>query len=347
MTSGWRIGTIFGIPLLLNPTWFYSLGLFAFFFSSDWEQADLEPGWAWLAGFVMALLLFTSVLLHELGHSVVAQSQGIEVSAITLFPFGGIASISQESKTPSEAFRVAIAGPAVSFALFLLLLLLSFGLPEASPVKTMLSYLAGINLVLALFNMLPGLPLDGGQVLKAVIWKVTGSRIKGVRFAAQTGELLGWAAIGVGMAGFLSTLRFSFLWLVLLGWFGIRRAIAYRRQTTLQKAMLQLQVADAMRTDFQADETNRIQPLLEHPTVTEFASLAEAIDQLEAQQRDRLFVLSSVGAVIGVIDRADIVQALGTQLNLSVPETVLQQIKADGQFPANLQLQSVARDALK
>lgn len=361
MTSGWHIGSILGIPLRLNPTWFYSLLLFAFFFSTDWQQAGWEIGWAWLAGLIMALLLFASVLLHELGHSLVAQSQGIKVNAITLFPFGGIASIAQESQTPGQAFWVAIAGPAVSFTLFVLLLLLSFVLPEMLPLKIMLSHLAVINLVLALFNMIPGLPLDGGQVLKAAIWKMTGSRIQGVRWASQIGQVLSWAAIIIGLVGFLtplwtallvgitgflSPLRFSFLWLVLLGWFGIRRANAYRRVTRLQEAMLQLKAADAMQSDFCGAKA-WVKPLNEQPIVTESTSLAEVIEQLETQQQQHLLVSSSVGEVTGVIDRADVVQALAKKLNLLVPESVVEQIKQEGQFPLNLQLHSTAKDALK
>lgn len=394
MTSGWRIGSIFGIPFLLNPTWFYSLAMFTLFFGAG---LGLDGIWTWVTGLGMALLLFASVLLHELGHSLVAQSQGIQVNSITLFPFGGIASIEQESKTPIEAFWVAIAGPAVSFGLFVLLVLGSLSLPEALPLRTMLVDLANINFVLALFNMMPGLPLDGGQVLKAAIWQFTGSRVKGVRYAAQAGQILGGLAILLGVAGFLVTLRFSFLWLVLLGAFGIRRARGYRRMIVLQEAMLQLRVAECMNREFEvvdADQTleqfaagylskaseiyyaeangryvglvaveqlrgverslwssqrldSLVQPWDDLPTLQESASLAEAIQQLEAHQLTRLPVLSDAGAVMGVVDRALIVRALGQKLNLQVPEAVIQQIQAEGQFPASLQLQSVARDALK
>jgi Zn-dependent protease len=394
MTSGWRIGSIFGIPFLLNPAWFYSLAMFTLFFGAG---LGLDGIWTWVTGFSMALLLFASVLLHELGHSLVAQSQGIQVNSITLFPFGGIASIEQESKTPIEAFWVAIAGPAVSFALFLLLVLGSLGLPESLPLRTMLVDLANINFVLALFNMMPGLPLDGGQVLKAAIWKFTGSRIKGVRYAAEAGRLLGWLAIVLGIAGFLVTLRFSFLWLVLLGAFGVRRASGYRRMIVLQEAMLQLQVGAIMDREFAVVDVNqtleqfaaaylsqatevyygeadgryvglvaveqlrsierslwssqRLASLVQSwdnlPTLAESNSLAEAIQQLEVHQMPRLPVLSAAGAVTGVVDRVMIVRALGQKLNLQVPEAILQQIQAEGQFPPSLQLQSVARDALK
>lgn len=248
--SSWRIGSICGIPLFLSPLWFGSLALFAFLFSTiDWE-ADAD--WSWIAGSSLALLLFGSVLLHELGHSLVAQSQGIVVNSITLFPLGGIASIAQESKTPQQAFWVAIAGPTVSFVLFLVLFLVSWFLPESLP-KSVLSYLAWINLVLALFNLLPGLPLDGGQVLKAAIWQITGSRMQAVRWSARFGEILGWTAIAVGIAGFIGfVLQFNFLWLVVLGWFGVRRARSYRQATLLQETLLALQITDAMQHQFQS-----------------------------------------------------------------------------------------------
>ncbi len=131
MQTGWRIGSLFGIPLFLDPLWFLILALATLNFG----VAYLEWGnvLAWSAGSVMALLLFGSVLLHELGHSLVARSQGIKVNSITLFLFGGIAAIEEESKTPGEAFQVAIAGPAVSIGLFILLRLLASVLPEASP----------------------------------------------------------------------------------------------------------------------------------------------------------------------------------------------------------------------
>ncbi len=393
MASSWRIGSICGIPLLLNPTWFGSLALFAFLFSAiDWQP---ESNWSWLAGLVMALLLFASVLLHELGHSLAAQSQGIRVNSIMLFPLGGIASIAQESETPGQSFRVAIAGPAVSFALFMLLFVASWLLPE-SLLKSVLSYLAWINLVLALFNMLPGLPLDGGQVLKAAIWKITGNRMQGVRWAAQIGELLGWSAILLGILGFFAFfLQFSFLWLVLLGWFGIRRARAYQRATRLQAAILQMRVTEAMQQEFQTVDADQIlsefaaladassavyyaesegcyvglvaasqlelidrqdwdtktvrsivQPL-DAVSITESASLAEAIVQLETQVLPQIPVVNAAGMVIGLIDRVGIVQAIGDDLHLAVPESVLQQIKTTAQFPSDLPLLNVAKDALR
>lgn len=259
MQTGWRIGSLFGIPLFLDPLWFFILALATLNFGFAYMQWGTVL--AWSAGLVMALLLFSSVLLHELGHSLVARSQGIKVNSITLFLFGGIASIEEESKTPGQAFQVAIAGPVVSIVLFLLLTLLSQSLPTSSPASVMIADLAKINLVLALFNLIPGLPLDGGQVLKAAVWQFTGNRFQAVHWAARAGQVLGWLAIALGLAvDFFTGELISGLWIALLGWFGIRNASAYNRITTLQEAMLQLVAADAMNHDFRvvdADQTLR------------------------------------------------------------------------------------------
>ncbi len=250
MKSGWRIGSLFGIPLLLDSSWFFILALVTFVYGSLWQSGTWAPGAAWIAGFLMAVLLFGSVLLHELGHSLVARSQGITVNSITLFLFGGIASIDEESKTPGQAFQVAIAGPVVSFSLFVILTLGSQILPLAALPAQIIGSLAEINLVLALFNMIPGLPLDGGQVLKSAIWKATGSRSKGVRWAAKIGQILGWTAIVLGITAYLTSFQLNLLWLALLGWFGVRNATAYSRMNDLQEALTQINAAAAMTREF-------------------------------------------------------------------------------------------------
>ena len=259
MQTGWRIGSLLGIPLFLDPLWFVILVFATLNFGLGYMQWGTVL--AWSAGLVMALLLFGSVLLHELGHSLVARSQGIKVNSITLFLFGGIASIEEESKTPGQAFQVAITGPMVSIVLFVLLTLLGKALPVSSPASVMATDLAKINLVLALFNLIPGLPLDGGQVLKAAVWKITGNRFQAVRWAARAGQTLGWLAIALGVAvDFFTGELVSGLWIVLLGWFGIRNASAYDRVITLQEALLQMVAADAMNHDFrvvEADQTLR------------------------------------------------------------------------------------------
>lgn len=254
MKSGWRIGSIFNIPLFIDPSWFIVLLLFTFFYGSLWQSENWGPGAEWIAGFAMAMLLFGSVLLHELGHSLVARAQGINVTSIRLFLFGGIASIERESRTPEQAFQVAIAGPAVSLGLFGVLSTLYHFLPlvvpVSAPVLEIIDTLAWINLVLAAFNMIPGLPLDGGQVLKAAIWKATGNRIKGVRWSARIGQALGWIAIALGLTLYFTEFKLVFLWISLIGWFGVRNAAAYQRVSNLQDALISITAGEAMTREF-------------------------------------------------------------------------------------------------
>jgi Zn-dependent protease/DNA-directed RNA polymerase subunit H (RpoH/RPB5) len=249
MQTGWRIGSLFGIPLFLDPSWFFILAFITIVNALDF-LSSFGLGLAWTMGLAMALLLFGSVLLHELGHSLVAKSQGIQVKSITLFIFGGVASIERESKTPGEAFQVAIAGPAVSLTLFGLFFGLTQVLSPSGVGQILALNLAQINLVLALFNLIPGLPLDGGQVLKAMVWKLTGNRFQGVRWAAQTGKALGGFAIAAGLILALLSGEFSAIWIALIGGFVFRNATAYDRLSTVQETLLQLQAREVMTRDF-------------------------------------------------------------------------------------------------
>ncbi|MEM6423588.1 MAG: site-2 protease family protein [Cyanobacteria bacterium P01_D01_bin.128] len=257
MQSRWRVGSLFGIPLFVDSSWFLILLLVTFLYGSN-------PGWqsnfgvltAWVGGFALALLLFGSVVLHELGHSFAAISQGIRVNSITLFLFGGIASIDKESKTPEEALQVAIAGPLVSFGLFLTLTLVLNAVELPALAEVLLGTVAQTNLVLTVFNMIPGLPLDGGQVLKALVWKFTGSRTQGVRWAARVGQILGWSAIAAGIFAYITAQRFDYLWIALLGWFAVRNASTYNRMSDLQDAIASLSAQDAMAREFRVVDAN-------------------------------------------------------------------------------------------
>ncbi|MEM8806214.1 MAG: site-2 protease family protein [Cyanobacteria bacterium P01_G01_bin.38] len=265
MQSGWRVGTLFGIPLYIDTSWFIILLLMTFLYGSDLLNQGVATALAWGAGFGMALLLFGSVLLHELGHSLVARMQGIQVNSITLFLFGGIASIDKESKTPGQAFQVAIAGPLVSISLFVILTLANLVLPLSGLVSFMVGAIANLNLVLALFNLIPGLPLDGGQILKAAVWKMTGSRIQGVRWAARVGQTLGWIAIGLGLFAGLYLQQLDLLWIALIGWFAVRNAGAYNRVSDLQDALVHLKAADATVREFKVVDA--------HMSLREFADV--------------------------------------------------------------------------
>ncbi len=257
MQSGWRVGTLFNIPLFIDNSWFLVVLLITFVQGSDQRLiADLGLVGAYGTGLLLALLLFASVLAHELGHSLVAQSQGINVNSIKLFLFGGIASIERESKTPGEAFQVAIAGPAVSFILFLALTALS----QASSLPTFASGIIGsvayTNLILALFNLIPGLPLDGGQIFKAAVWKATNDKAKGVRWAAKSGQIFGWGAIAFSLFALLATGEFGFIWPGLIGTFILRNASNYNRMNNLQESLAELKAGDATIRDFRVLDAN-------------------------------------------------------------------------------------------
>ncbi|MGA1475660.1 MAG: site-2 protease family protein [Prochlorothrix sp.] len=246
MQSGWRIGSLLGIPLFIDPSWFVIVALIALVNGWDWQlqYANWSSFLAGTVGLITALLLFGSVLLHELGHSLVARAQGIRVNSITLFLFGGMAALDRESKTPGQAFQVAIAGPAVSLLLFVLLHTLQGSLPVQSPPAVLTGEIAHLNLVLGLFNLIPGLPLDGGQILKSAVWKLTDSRFQGVHWAARTGKTLGWFAVLLGLSDLLWLDDGSGLWIMLLGWFAIRNAQQYDRLTTLQEVLLDLSAGE-------------------------------------------------------------------------------------------------------
>jgi Zn-dependent protease/predicted transcriptional regulator len=397
--SGWQIGSIFDIPLIIDSSWLFIVALLALSNGLAWQSdyPTWAPWQAWSAGIAMAILLFGSVLVHELGHSLVAKSQGTKVNSITLFLFGGIASIDEEARTPGKAFQVAIAGPLVSFTLFGILTALSQLSGPQSIWQVLSGDLARMNLVLALFNLIPGLPLDGGQVLKAAVWKATGSRFKGVHWAARTGQVLGWIAVTIGLlTGILGGV--GGFWIALLGWFGLRNANRYDRLTDLQEIMLALQAKDTMTRDFRvvdaeqsvrafadsyivesahpsayfaasdgryrglvkiADlntlersewEHQRVKeiahPLAEIPTVREGTPLPEVIQRLEDEQLPFITVLSPADAVAGIVDRGDIVKAVGAKLNMQISTEDIRRIKEEGAFPMSFQLQAIAKAVL-
>ncbi|MGD1903663.1 MAG: site-2 protease family protein [Geitlerinemataceae cyanobacterium] len=247
MNGSFRVGSLFGIPFYVNTSWFIVLALVTLNYGGQLGATFPELGGtaATLLGLVSALLLFSSVLAHELGHSFVAMSQGIEVKSISLFLFGGLASFDRESKTPSQAFWVAIAGPLVSLGIFLGLRLILNSASTLSPVTAILSLLASINLVLALFNLIPGLPLDGGNVLKAIVWKITGDPYKGVVFAGRVGQVMGWLAIGLGLIPILLG-GVPQLWTILIGWFLLQNAGRAAQSAKIERTLSNRTAADVV-----------------------------------------------------------------------------------------------------
>ena len=250
MQGGIRVGSLFGIPLYLDPSWFVIALLVTWVNRLRWRQLypDWPGSWVWGMGFLLALGLFGSVLLHELGHSLVAKAQGVKVRSITLFLFGGVATLERESRTPMQALRVAIAGPLVSLGLAVGLMGLNQHL-GSSPWGQITQELMEMNWILGVFNLIPGLPLDGGQVLKACIWQVTGSPFRGVQWAAAFGWALGTLGMVLGIFAFLGGAAGG-LWLALIGWFMAGNAQTYRQYSVLQEILLKTRVHQIMSRDF-------------------------------------------------------------------------------------------------
>ena len=261
MGEGWQLLSIRGIPLRIHPSWFVILALATVAFQQQFSRqlgaAAIAAPLLWGVGLLTALLLFASVLLHELGHSLVALRQGVQVRSITLFLLGGVASVERECPTALGALQVAAAGPAVSLLLAVLLLAGSHGAAHASPLLgVMVNELAGLNLLLALFNLLPGLPLDGGLILKALVWQVTGSQRKGIQVATASGRFLSLLAIGLGAVLLLRGGSAGGLWLMLLGWFGLGAARNQSQLLALQAVLRELKVRDAAQKRFRVLEAS-------------------------------------------------------------------------------------------
>ncbi|MFM8258946.1 MAG: site-2 protease family protein [Vulcanococcus sp.] len=262
MGEGWQLLTIRGIPLRIHPSWFVILALATVAFQQQYAQelagdAAATP-WLWGLGLLTALLLFGSVLLHELGHSLVALSQGVKVRSITLFLLGGVASVERECSTAMGSLLVAAAGPLVSLVLAGLLLLGRHGAAHASPLLgAMCDELGVLNLMLALFNLLPGLPLDGGLILKALVWQFTGSQRRGVQVATASGRFLSLLAIGLGVVVLLRGGSAGGLWLMLLGWFGLGAARNQTQLLALQAALRELSVKQAAQRRFRVLEAGQ------------------------------------------------------------------------------------------
>lgn len=256
MTRSFCIGRVLGIDIEIDYTWFIVFLLVAVALSTDWSARylpHLSFAARWLIGIVTALLFFASVLLHELAHSVVARQSGLGISGITLFLFGGVSKMSDEPRSPGVELRVALAGPLTSLALAALFLGLSFLLklaPAGAAFSRVFGWLGLMNGMLAVFNMLPGFPLDGGRVLRAGIWGATRNLMDATRIAAAFGQGLGFLMIVGGVAMAL-TGGISGLWLAVIGWFLLQAAQSSYQQLLLRQALAGVPVSSVMTREVQ------------------------------------------------------------------------------------------------
>ncbi len=247
MRGSITLGEVFGIPIKVHSSWFLVAALITWSLAGSYFPQQY-PGWAtttyWVVGAVTAALFFASVVLHELGHSMVARREKVPVRDITLFIFGGVAQIRDEPETPGAEFRIAVAGPLISLALAGLSGLLSLGIAGAVPLAASLSYLARINLTLALFNLIPGFPLDGGRVLRAVLWRLGGSIRTATRWATWVGRGVAYLFIFLGVGQMFLGSFFDGLWIVFIGWFLNNAAESSYQQVALKEVLAGVTVGD-------------------------------------------------------------------------------------------------------
>jgi Zn-dependent protease/predicted transcriptional regulator len=256
--EGLRIGRLYGIPIYLHTSWFFIFALITYSFVSEFSvlHLDLDPSRLWGLALLTSVLFFGSLVFHEMAHSVVAKHHKIPVVSITLFIFGGVARIGRDPARAVEEFNIAVAGPVSSFLLaggFKLLTLSS----STNPVTVALGkVLASINFSLAVFNLLPGFPLDGGRIFRAMVWGLTKSYTRATKIAVRTGQLIAYGMIGMGVFGAAWGLVnrqdgyvISGMWLAFIGWFLLTAARQSRAQADARGALEGLRVADIMTPD--------------------------------------------------------------------------------------------------
>jgi Zn-dependent protease/predicted transcriptional regulator len=251
--DGFQIGRIYGIPVFLHTSWFIIFGLIAFSFGSEYNALQLNIPTPRLVGLgVMTSLLFcASLVLHELAHSVVAKHYKIPVVSITLFVFGGVSRIGREPSRAVEEFNIAVAGPITNFILGAGFWLVARHSGSNQILDTLAGSLAWINFSVAVLNVIPGFPLDGGHIFRAVVWSFNNDFARSTRIAARSGQVIGYAMIAAGAATALDNYAplggpVGGLWLAFIGWFILSAAKQTLAQAEARGALEGLRVADIM-----------------------------------------------------------------------------------------------------
>ena len=247
------IGRLFGVPLKLHFSWFFIFALITWALAVSYFPV-VYPHWSLAAsvttGIITSLLFFGSVLLHELMHSVVARASGIPVESVTLFIFGGIAQITEEPREPKIELRIALAGPLTSILLGGIFWAIWLTLPSSFEYIVAVAFWLGwINLLLGAFNLLPGFPLDGGRVLRSILWWRSGNLRRSTKWASNAGRGLGFLFIFGGIWLIFAGFWFNGLWLAFIGWFLGNSAVGSYRQLTLQQMLQGHAVSETMTRD--------------------------------------------------------------------------------------------------
>jgi len=287
-----RIGRLAGIPIGVQPLWLVIVGLITWSLGAVYYPdavSGIAPLAAYGLGLLSALLLFASILLHELGHSLVARRHGVAIEEIDLWLLGGVARMKGYPKAAGDELRFALAGPAVTFAIGAFFAVLALALPASTPeaLRALVDYQVYVNTAILVFNLLPAFPLDGGRVARALLWGRSGDLDRATATAARIGRGFGYLMIGVGVFATLAG-AFGGLWLALIGFFVIAAAKA-------EEAGLRV------RTTFSGREAGR---LMSYPAVAIPAglSVAEAVDRYFVRFRHTAFPVLDGGGPVGVLD---------------------------------------------
>ena len=275
MSGTFSVGRILGVDIRVHFSWVFIFALIAWSLATIWLPSRYD-GWSggqyWAVGIVGSAMLFVCVLIHELSHSLEAIRRGLTVSSITLFFLGGFSQIEGESRTAGEEFWVSVVGPVASLGLASIFGLLYLGL-RSSPgqLTALVQYLMAVNLAVGLFNLIPAFPLDGGRVLRALVWRATASQERATRVASVTGSVLGFGLIGLGIVFVFTNSFITGIWLVFIGWF-IQSAASSARQSSDERMVMSGRVVrDAMDRSFQSVPPGMLlQRLIDDHIATDF-----------------------------------------------------------------------------
>jgi Zn-dependent protease/predicted transcriptional regulator len=289
--TSWRVARIAGIEVRVDSSWVVIALLITY---SMYQQVsrvyqDISAGEAVWIGVLATVLFFGSVLVHELAHALVAQARGIRVQDITLFLFGGATRARVDSRGPGDEFLIALVGPLTSGLLAGLFgLAASLGRDALSrPLAGTLGYLAWTNLLLAGFNLVPGFPLDGGRLLRAAIWKATGSLGRATRVASLSGQAVGWLLVAAGVGWLLAGDLAGGIWFAFIGWFLVQAARSSYQELQLQQLLAGVEAEEVM-----AGDLRRIPPEL---------SLQQAVDDYFMRYDHSGFPVQEQGRTIGLL----------------------------------------------